>query len=132
MKFKIPLLIALLFATIPFVHADEKKDEPSVTVQAGKDGFLIKSSDQKFSLKIGGYLHADSRFLLSDDSNAGIDTFQLSRARLVFDGTFYKYLNFRFMPDWGVGTSVIQDAYLEWTIFQRQKFVWGSTKRHLV
>ena len=130
MRFKVGLFttIVAMLTVIAVVHADEKKSDSSVIVQAGKEGFVIKSPDQNFSLKIGGYIHADSRFLLSDDSNAGVDTFQLTRARLTVDATFYKHMAFRFMPDFGAGTATIQDAYFEWTTFPQAKVRVGKFK----
>jgi phosphate-selective porin OprO/OprP len=33
--------------------------------------------------------------------------------RPIFEGTVYKIFDFRIMPDFGVGTTVLQDAYME-------------------
>jgi phosphate-selective porin OprO/OprP len=42
-----------------------------------------------------------------------VDSFYLRRARPVLEGTLYKYFDFRLMPDFGEGRTVLQDAYLD-------------------
>src|ERR1700690_2880431 len=39
-----------------------KKTETPIVTASSKDGFSIKSSDENFKLKIGGYTQADARF----------------------------------------------------------------------
>ncbi len=80
---------------------------------AGKDGFSLKSADGNFVLKLRGYVQLDGRFFQSDDQRPGTDTFTLRRVRPIFEGTVYKIFDFRIMPDFGGGQTVLQDAYLE-------------------
>ncbi|HEY9014378.1 MAG TPA: porin, partial [Gemmatimonadales bacterium] len=60
-----------------------------------------------------GYVHFDGRFFQSDDQRPATDTFTLRRVRPIFEGTVYKIFDFRIMPDFGGGQTVLQDAYLE-------------------
>src|SRR4051812_10476711 len=60
------------------------KTTPSVTLGAG--GLQISTADTNFSLKIRGYVQADSRFYASE-SLKGNDTFLLRRVRPIFEGT---------------------------------------------
>jgi phosphate-selective porin OprO/OprP len=92
-------------------EAEKAKTAPSVT--AGKDGFSIKSADNAFVFKLRGYMQLDGRFFSKDEQKPGIDTFTVRRARPIFEGTVYKIFDFRIMPDFGQGTAVLYDAYLE-------------------
>jgi phosphate-selective porin OprO/OprP len=58
-------------------------------------------------------VHIDSRFFIGDDERRATDTTLLRRARPIVEGTLYKIFDFRLMPDFGGGTTVLQDGYLE-------------------
>jgi phosphate-selective porin OprO/OprP len=80
---------------------------------AGANGFELRSADSAFRLRIRGYLQADSRYYGGDDDNRGIDTFLLRRARPNLEATLFKIFDFRIMSDFGGGTAVVQDAYVD-------------------
>ncbi len=80
---------------------------------AGRDGFSLRSADGNFQLRVRGYVQADYRGFLDDDERPATDTFILRRVRPIFEGTLYKIFDFRLMPDFGGGQTVLQDAYLE-------------------
>jgi len=92
--------------------AQKAKQAPSVT--AGEDGFALKSADGNFVLRLRGYAQADGRFYFQDRHNNGTDTFLLRRVRPILEGTVYRDFDFRIMPDFGNGSTVLQDAYVEW------------------
>jgi len=83
------------------------------TVSAGPDGFTIGSADGAFRLDIGAYAQLDYRADFGDPQDLVADTFLLRRARLLFAGTVYRFLDFRLTPDFGEGKASIQDAYLD-------------------
>jgi phosphate-selective porin OprO/OprP len=89
------------------------KAKTATTATSGKDGFSIKSADGAFLLKLRGYVQFDGRFFSKDEQKPGIDTFTLRRVRPIFEGTIYKIFDFRIMPDFGQGTTVLFDAYAE-------------------
>jgi len=91
--------------------AAKAKEAPTFT--AGKDGFSLKAADDSFRLRIGGYVQADGRFFADDKERATTDTFLLRRVRPILEGTVGKYFDFRIMTDFGGGTAVVQDAYLD-------------------
>ncbi len=91
--------------------AEKAKTAASTTID--KTGFTFKSADGAYQLKIRGYVQLDSRFFLDDDQKPAIDTFTLRRVRPIFEGTLAKIFDFRIMPDFGGGTTVLQDAYME-------------------
>lgn len=91
--------------------AETAKAAPTVT--AGRDGFSLQSADAAYQLRLRGYVHADGRFFLDDDERPATDTFTLRRVRPIFEGRLGKYVEFRIMPDFGGGTTGLQDAYGE-------------------
>lgn len=92
--------------------AAKAKEAPSVTANA-KDGFTVRSADGNFIFKLTGYIQADGRFYLSDQAGAQANTFLLRRVRPSFEGTANKYIDFRILPDFGGGTTALQDAYVD-------------------
>jgi len=90
-----------------------EKAKTATAVTSGKDGFSIKSADGAFLLKLRGYVQFDGRFFSKDEQKPGIDTFTIRRARPILEGTIYKIFDFRIMPDFGQGTTVLFDAYAE-------------------
>ncbi|HEV2853449.1 MAG TPA: porin [Thermoanaerobaculia bacterium] len=94
-------------------EAAAEKAKTAGQAAAGKDGFSLKSADGNFVLKLRGYTHFDGRFFQSDDQRPATDTFTLRRVRPILEGTVYKIFDFRIMPDFGGGQTVLQDAYLE-------------------
>ena len=94
------------------VHTAEKAKQ-TATVSAGADGFALKSTDGAFQLKLRALLHADTRWFFDSDNPTGDDTFTLRRARPFIEGTVFNIFDFRFMPDFAGGRTVIQDAYVD-------------------
>src|SRR5438105_7458955 len=103
------------------------KDAPRLS--AGADGFSFSSADTNFVLRLRGNVQADARFYVDDRIPAN-DTFLLRRVRPVFEGTVFKYYDYRIMLDFASGTSIssandgfLWDAYLNvryWPEFQIQ------------
>jgi phosphate-selective porin OprO/OprP len=82
-------------------------------VTAGAEGFGIRSADGAFRLRLRALVQEDGRFFSGDDERPLNDTFVLRRARPIVEGTLWKIVDFKLMPDYGLGSSVLQDAYLE-------------------
>ena len=117
------LLNLLCFMTI---HANADSNQP-MSISAGGGGFLLTSPDGDFVLKLRGYVQTDARFFLQDQPSA-IDTFTLRRVRPIFEGTVYKLFDFRIMPDFGGGTTVLQDAYMDAKFASVFKLRFGKAK----
>jgi phosphate-selective porin OprO/OprP len=64
-------------------------------------------------LKFRGYVQADSRFVGDGDSTSGPTNFVLRRVRPVLEATAFKLFDFKLMPDFAGGTTVLQDAYAD-------------------
>jgi phosphate-selective porin OprO and OprP len=88
-----------------------KPDAPKLT--AGPEGFVLQSSNGDYRLQLRGYVQFDGRFFPSDAGALGVDNFLLRRVRPIFAGTLGGHFEFQIMPDFGVGTTVLQDAWLD-------------------
>ena len=86
-------------------------DPPKLT--AGAEGFVLQSSNGDYRLQLRGYVQFDGRFFPSDDGRLATDNFLLRRVRPIFAGTVGRHFEFQIMPDFGVGTTVLQDAWLD-------------------
>jgi phosphate-selective porin OprO/OprP len=84
---------------------------PKVT--AGPEGFVLQSSSGDYRLQLRGYVQFDGRFFSGDTGALAVDTFVLRRVRPIFAGTVGRHFEFQIMPDFGVGTTVLQDAWLD-------------------
>jgi phosphate-selective porin OprO/OprP len=123
-------LLLFIFVSLALLLAGTAKaveKDPQMTISAGKGGFLLTSPDGDFVLRIRGYMQADGRFFF-DQSSSAIDTFVLRRVRPIFEGTVYKYFDFRIMPDFGLGVTVLQDAYLDAKFSPKFKIRFGKAK----
>jgi len=90
------------------------KAKDAGTVSAGKDGFVIKSADGDYLLKIRALVQADGRFWDGQETRPLTDTFELRRARPILEGTVGKLFDFRLTPDFAEGKSTLFDAYVDW------------------
>jgi phosphate-selective porin OprO/OprP len=90
------------------------KETPNVS--AGKEGFYIRSGDNAYSIRIGGNIQFDTRWYPDKTTPIGgtTDQFLMRKVRPVLEGVFYDKIAFRMMPDFGQGTTVLQDAYIEY------------------
>jgi phosphate-selective porin OprO and OprP len=80
---------------------------------AGRDGFQLKSADNAFVLKLRGLIQSDGRFAVRDVTNSGTDSFVMRRVRPTIEGTLFKIVDLRLMPDFGEGRTVLQDAWFD-------------------
>lgn len=83
---------------------------PKVTASATR--FQIASANGENYVRFRGTLHADNRVYGGDSVPETADTFLLRRVRPTLEGTFGGIYDFRFMPDFGGGRSVLIDAYI--------------------
>jgi phosphate-selective porin OprO/OprP len=86
---------------------------PAPTVIAGREGFAFRSADSAFVLRLRGYFQSDARVFVDDAARPAANTILARRIRPVLEGTLWKYVDFRFMPDFGEGRATLFDAYLD-------------------
>jgi phosphate-selective porin OprO/OprP len=131
-----------LIAVSAMPLAAEPKDDP---IAAGVNGITVKSDEGKFLLKIGADLQLDYRGFLepgsfvsanSAASGAAVptgaamfsDAAVLRRARPTFSGTLYQHIDYFVRPDFGLGQTVLYDAYVELRYWNRLQFRAGKFK----
>lgn len=111
---------------------DKKAIESPVITANANNGFSIKSPDDAFKLRIGGYLQTDARLFTDNDKSSAAagttDTFTMRRIRPTFEGTVAKNFDFRIMPSFDQGTAALQDAYLDYRYAPELKFRAGRFK----
>jgi phosphate-selective porin OprO/OprP len=109
---------------------DKDKDgkSDSTPVAGWNEGFFLRSKDRNYQLRITGQIQADYReFLDIPNDPLEVDTFLLRRARFGLEADMFKYYEFRFLPDFGQGTAVVQDCYMnvhyvDWLQLETGKF----------
>ncbi|HEV3217708.1 MAG TPA: porin [Vicinamibacterales bacterium] len=83
-------------------------------LQAGfQDGFFIQTADGDYRLLFGFVGQIDGRFVVDDPLHAVTDTFTVRKLRPTWSGRIARYFDFKVMPDFGNGTAVVQDAYID-------------------
>lgn len=76
------------------------------------NGFFIQSPEGDYRLTFGLVLQTDGRF--STDTPAPItQTFALRKIRPTMAGRLSRYFEYKLTPDFGNGTAVVQDAYVD-------------------
>lgn len=88
-------------------------DPSANAVSFGKDGLFFTSEDTSTELRVHGFIQADGHFFSSDLKANSPNKLLWRRIRPIFEGTVWKLLDFRFMPDFGQNNPLIQDVYLE-------------------
>ena len=96
-------------------------------VKAAPAGLSISSGDAATVIKLRGNLAVDGRFFLDQNTPGTADGFLFRRVRPYIEGTVGSIYDFRFMPDFGGGRAIVQDAYLNarfkpWLALQAGKF----------
>jgi phosphate-selective porin OprO/OprP len=109
------LTIALAMAAAALVPStvDAQPAPAAPPFTAGwQDGFIVQSANGDYRLLVGMVGQIDGRFSL-DDPKPIINTFSVRKLRPTFSGRLARYFDFKFMPDFGNGATVVQDAYLD-------------------
>jgi phosphate-selective porin OprO and OprP len=105
-------LAAYVLAATPAKAEQEPAQPIKSTASAGAEGFVVQSEGGDYRLQVRGYVQFDGRFFPADDAQLAIDNFLLRRVRPIVQGTVAKHFEFNVTPDFGGGTAVLQDAYL--------------------
>src|SRR5438477_13156579 len=86
--------------------------QTALPVAGFQDGFFIQSANGDNRLVFGMVAQTDGRFSL-DDPKPIINTFTIRKIRPTFTGRVARYFDFKVMPDFGNGTTIVQDAYFD-------------------
>jgi phosphate-selective porin OprO/OprP len=106
----------------------EEKIRKQKALAGWKDGFFLESPSGDFKLKLRGYVQADARVFPLEEGDTGTDSIFMRRVRPIVEGTVYKYFDFRIMPDFGGGSTVLQDAFARVTYFPYAQLIAGKFK----
>jgi phosphate-selective porin OprO/OprP len=77
------------------------------------DGFYVRTTDGTTAIHIGGYTQFDSRFFADDAADPHTDQFGFRSIRPELKGTVFEHYDFRLLPDFAGGKTVLQDAYVD-------------------
>jgi phosphate-selective porin OprO and OprP len=105
--------LALVKRKLEVSDETEASKGPQPVLNAGSDGFSLRSADSSYVLRFRGYTQFDTRFFQDAPANRapGQDTFYFRRIRPILEGTLAGVVDFKIMPDFAGGTAVIQDAW---------------------
>jgi len=107
--------IQALRARVEQLEQQRARSDSTATPLAGQPasprGFYIRNADGSFQLRLRGQLQTDLRLL--DGAPPSATTLLVRSARPMFEMTAYRILDARFVPDFGQGTALIQDAHVD-------------------
>ena len=99
------------------VKAQQDGQSNAASTTADTTGFTIRSKDGNFILHIGADLQVDNHTFFGAGASEDTDNIVLRRVRPTLYGTVYKYVDFFFRPDFGLGTTAIYDGYIQLNYF---------------
>jgi phosphate-selective porin OprO/OprP len=111
-RHSLSVAIALVLGALGAAPAAAQTSQPPVTA-GWQEGFVIQSANGDFRLGLGLVAQGDGRFVVNDEDDAYVDTFTVRKARPIINGRMARYFDFLVMPDFGNGTTVLQDAYVD-------------------
>ena len=91
------------------------------------NGFTLASADGRNAIHFRGNLSVDGRYYSDAYTPMTDDTWLIRRLRPTLEGTLWGNFDFRFMPDFAQGKSILQDAwgdvrFAPWAVLQFGKF----------
>src|SRR5580765_7169719 len=96
-----------------YLNAQAQAPAPPPVVVRWNNGLEVATPDGANDLQIGTLIELDGRFDLDDPLHEVINTFVMRRVRPIFQGRAARYFEFRLMPDFGNGQTVLFDAYFD-------------------
>lgn len=84
----------------------------SAAAQWGPKGFSIASADGSNVLRLGALVQADGRYFSDSATPSTANTWLLRRVRPILQGTLDDIYDFKLMPDFGGGKTIVQDAFV--------------------
>lgn len=105
------LFLAVAAAMPAFAQAPAAPATPPVST-GFDNGFFIQGNGGDYRLLLGLNVQVDGRFSV-DEPLPITNTFTLRKVRPTFSGRIAKYFEFKVMPDFGNGTTILQDAFVD-------------------
>jgi phosphate-selective porin OprO/OprP len=110
------LSLAVQGRTVAGQHAsipDSATRPRAPTIQAGPEGFALQSADGAFVLRLRGYFQSDARVFVEDGARPATSTILTRRIRPILEGTLWRFVDFRVMPDFAGGSATLFDANVD-------------------
>ena len=91
-------------------------------------GFVLKSADETYALKLKGVVQFDGRKYVGDPALRDSDGFLVRKIRPTFEASFLKIADLRFVVDFAEAKVTVVDAYIdikpkEWLKIRAGKFI---------
>lgn len=97
-------------------------------MSVGASGFIFRSADTNFLLRIRGLLQVDGRWYPSDGGIANNDGFVLRRVRPIVEGRVFRDVEFEITPEFGGDDPALRDAWINYAAFDEVQFMVGKMK----
>jgi phosphate-selective porin OprO/OprP len=105
-------------------------------MELGSQGLKVESADGNNTLYLRSTLQADGRFYVDDNGSNPTNTngddlndqFLIRRARITLEGTLWKYIDYRVMPDFAGSQTRLFDAYVDFRPLQEVSLTAGKYK----
>jgi len=81
-------------------------------VRWGPKGLALTSADGSNVLRLGALVQADGRYFTDSATSSTSNTWLLRRVRPILQGTVDDIYDFKLMPDFGGGKTIVQDAFV--------------------
>ena len=107
--------------------AAQPAPEPKQT-PGSDDGFILKASESRAKLSIGGIIQFDGRYFVNDDANVETNQFLVRSLRIELRSTLYDHFDVRIMPEFAGSKLVVQDAYVDVRYTDLVKLRFGKFK----
>jgi phosphate-selective porin OprO/OprP len=95
-------------------------------VAAGPGGFRIVAINNSSEIRFRALVQGDGRFWFDDTQRPQVNTFLIRRAQPWVEGRLPYGVTFLVNPDFGGGTTVLQDAYLGLDLHEAFKLRFGK------
>ncbi len=112
---------------MPATPATAPAQAPAAPTAGFQDGFFVQTANGDHRLVFGLVAQMDGRFSV-DDPSPITNTFAIRKARPVLSGRVGRYFDFKVMPDFGGGTTVLLDAYVDIRFSPRLRVRTGKDK----
>ena len=109
-------------------EAAAEKAKNGATVSVDRYGFFLKAANGGFAVRFGGMIQADGRWFIDKEGTGLVDQFLVRRARLSMEGTVHDIVDFRVMPDFGNGQTLVFDAYVDFKLHPAARLRLGKMK----
>jgi phosphate-selective porin OprO/OprP len=93
----------------------------------GPEGYTLQSADGQNVIHFRGNVSVDDRYFSDAYTPVTADTWLIRRLRPTLEGTLDGNIDFRIMPDFAQGKTILQDGWADirfepWLVFQFGKF----------